>query len=83
MPVLSLSLARVFNYTHRVMLQIVFASLTENSIDIIYDCKMFIVQAIVACLNALFSTVKESTLVALKHLSEQHLHRQQFDLCRR
>jgi hypothetical protein len=70
MPILSLSLARV---THGVIVPIV-VSPTDDSRGAIYDCKMFIVQAIVACLNALFSTVIESTLVALKHLSEQHLH---------
>ncbi len=41
---LALALARVVNYAHRVMLQIV-ASLTDDSRGVIYDCGIFIVQA--------------------------------------
>ncbi len=41
---LALPLARVINYTPRVMFQIV-ASFTDDSKGIIYDCIMFTVQA--------------------------------------
>jgi hypothetical protein len=45
---LALALTRVINYAHRVMLQIV-ASLTDDSIGVIYDCNMFIVQVTYRC----------------------------------
>ena len=43
--VLALASARVVNYAPEVTLQIV-ASLTDNPRGVVYNCKMFIIQAV-------------------------------------